>query len=175
VAYNVVSALGWAYVLALTVTHILNLDGKADTFVASHAKTATSVLSRFLSTVTLPKALRFLSPKTLDAYLPAALQPIYRRTETTFARVGPTTAFVQTFALLEVVHAALGWVRSPVVTTAMQVSSRLFLVWGIAEQFPQVRNLPTICDILVKQLFLSFRSAPTPYIRAWFWRGPSLK
>ena len=29
---------------------------------------------------------------------------------------------------------------SPVITTTMQVSSRLFLVWGITQQFPEVRR-----------------------------------
>ncbi|KAF5320930.1 hypothetical protein D9619_001404 [Psilocybe cf. subviscida] len=176
VAYNILSALGWGYILALTVTHILNLDGKSDNFVASHGKTATSVLSRFLSTVTLPKALRFLSPKSIEAYLPAVLQPIYRRTETTFARVGPTTVFVQTFALLEVVHAALGWVRSPVVTTAMQVSSRLFMVWGIAEQFPEVRTNPLYTTMVlawsttevIRYPFYAFNLVDmNPYILLW--------
>ena len=57
---------------------------------------------------------------------------------TTFSRVGLLTKIVQTFAILEVVHVILGWVRSPLATTAMQVSSRLFLVWGIADQFPEV-------------------------------------
>lgn len=31
-------------------------------------------------------------------------------------------------ALLEIAHAALGWVRSPVFTTAIQVSSRIFIL-----------------------------------------------
>ncbi|KHJ80199.1 tyrosine phosphatase-like protein, PTPLA [Oesophagostomum dentatum] len=37
----------------------------------------------------------------------------------------------QTLAILEIVHAAVGLVRSPVGTTAMQVWSRLLLVWPI--------------------------------------------
>ncbi len=53
-------------------------------------------------------------------------------------------AAVQGLAALEVLHAALGWVRSPVVATAMQIASRLFVVllparllraqdeWGVA-------------------------------------------
>ena len=45
---------------------------------------------------------------------------------------------VQSAAILEVVHAALGLVRSPVVTTAIQVASRLLLVW--AYTVPHVAN-----------------------------------
>ena len=37
----------------------------------------------------------------------------------------------QTAACLEVVHAILGIARSPVLVTAMQVSSRLMVVWGV--------------------------------------------
>ncbi|CAI5745882.1 unnamed protein product [Peronospora destructor] len=38
---------------------------------------------------------------------------------------------VQTMAIMEIVHAAMGFVRSPLGSTFMQVSSRLWLVWGI--------------------------------------------
>lgn len=34
------------------------------------------------------------------------------------------------------VYGALGIVRSPVVTTLMQVSSRLLLVWGVVDNYP---------------------------------------
>ena len=44
--------------------------------------------------------------------------------------------FVQSFAILDVLHVVLGWVRAPLPTSATQVFSRLFLVWGITEQFP---------------------------------------
>lgn len=141
VAYNVISTLGWAYVLGLTVTHIFNLDGKSDTIQTPHGTTATLVLSRFMSSLSLPRAFRFLASNTFETHLPVYLQPIYRRATTTYSRVGPLTAFVQSFAILEVVHVLLGWVRSPLPTTAMQVSSRLFLVWGITEQFPDVSFL----------------------------------
>uniref|UniRef100_A0A0N5BK88 Very-long-chain (3R)-3-hydroxyacyl-CoA dehydratase n=1 Tax=Strongyloides papillosus TaxID=174720 RepID=A0A0N5BK88_STREA len=37
----------------------------------------------------------------------------------------------QTAAILEIIHCAIGFVRSPVGTTLMQVYSRVFVVWGI--------------------------------------------
>ncbi|KAF8628515.1 hypothetical protein AX15_003844 [Amanita polypyramis BW_CC] len=61
--------------------------------------------------------------------------PLHRRLIRTYAAVSPVVAYVQTTAVLEVIHVLLGWVRSPLSTTVMQVSSRLFLVWGITEQF----------------------------------------
>jgi very-long-chain (3R)-3-hydroxyacyl-CoA dehydratase len=76
--------------------------------------------------------------------------------------VGHFAKWTQTLALLEIVHAVLGKsyilfpvhqflflgryiadgvvrigiVRAPVLTTAMQVASRILLVWGIVEPFP---------------------------------------
>ena len=44
----------------------------------------------------------------------------------------------QTIALLEVVHAAIGLVRASPVTTAMQVASRLMLVWGVLTPYPEI-------------------------------------
>ena len=57
----------------------------------------------------------------------------------THAAVGPIVAYVQTTAILEVLHVLLRCVRSPLPTTIIQVSSRLLLVWGITEQFSAVR------------------------------------
>ncbi|PNW85014.1 hypothetical protein CHLRE_03g167924v5 [Chlamydomonas reinhardtii] len=42
----------------------------------------------------------------------------------------------QTAALLEVVHSAIGLVRSPVMITAMQVASRIWVLWGIINPEP---------------------------------------
>ena len=44
-----------------------------------------------------------------------------------FASVGPQMACVLSMAVMEVVHPIFGWVRSSVVTTAMQVSSSVCL------------------------------------------------
>lgn len=52
--------------------------------------------------------------------------------------LGPWVVLTQTGALLEVVHAALGWVRSSPVTVGMQVASRIWIVWGIVETRTEV-------------------------------------
>uniref|UniRef100_A0A1D1ZYW9 Very-long-chain (3R)-3-hydroxyacyl-CoA dehydratase n=1 Tax=Auxenochlorella protothecoides TaxID=3075 RepID=A0A1D1ZYW9_AUXPR len=44
---------------------------------------------------------------------------------------------VQTAAIAEVIHAALGVVRSPVLVTSMQVASRLWILWGIVHLVPE--------------------------------------
>ncbi|CAD5119350.1 DgyrCDS7967 [Dimorphilus gyrociliatus] len=45
----------------------------------------------------------------------------------------------QTAAILEVVHAALGLVKSNVFLTFFQVLSRVFVVWGISYSVPETR------------------------------------
>eukprot|EP00199_Chlamydomonas_sp_CCMP681_P005401 CAMPEP_0119108454 /NCGR_PEP_ID=MMETSP1180-20130426/14478_1 /TAXON_ID=3052 ORGANISM="Chlamydomonas cf sp, Strain CCMP681" /NCGR_SAMPLE_ID=MMETSP1180 /ASSEMBLY_ACC=CAM_ASM_000741 /LENGTH=234 /DNA_ID=CAMNT_0007094067 /DNA_START=48 /DNA_END=752 /DNA_ORIENTATION=+ len=42
----------------------------------------------------------------------------------------------QSAAILEVLHAAMGLVRSPVAITAMQVASRLWVLWGLIVPVP---------------------------------------
>ncbi len=69
--------------------------------------------------------------KTVDHYAqggaPADMYP----------KTGELTKWVQTGALLEILHAVLGFVRSPVGTTATQVFSRIMLVWGVMHLFPK--------------------------------------
>ncbi|KAF0555486.1 PTPLA-domain-containing protein [Gigaspora margarita] len=58
---------------------------------------------------------------------------------TIYDRVGWPLLIVQTGAILELVHVIFGFVRSPLLTTAFQVASRLFLVWGVVDIFPEVQ------------------------------------
>ena len=46
----------------------------------------------------------------------------------------------QTLALLEVLHAITGIVRSPVVSTLAQVSTRMFCLWGVSHFFVEARS-----------------------------------
>jgi len=50
----------------------------------------------------------------------------------------PVLKWTQTIALLEVVHAVVGLVRASPVTTAMQVASRILVVWVVLDRFPQI-------------------------------------
>lgn len=45
-------------------------------------------------------------------------------------------SWVQALAVLEVVHVIFGLVKSSVITTAMQVASRLAIIWGVVRLFP---------------------------------------
>ncbi|PYI34649.1 PTPLA-domain-containing protein [Aspergillus indologenus CBS 114.80] len=52
-----------------------------------------------------------------------------------FPHVYPLLRLTQSLALLEILHSAAGLVRAPVATTALQVASRILLVWGILAPF----------------------------------------
>ncbi|CAM9642812.1 unnamed protein product [Pylaiella littoralis] len=80
---------------------------------------------------------------------------------------------VQTAALMEVLHAMLGVVRSPWMTTFMQVSSRIVLLWGFMWAVPstqaQLGSLLCItswaCVEIPRYLFYTFgvlKSSPYP-------------
>ncbi|KAJ7287596.1 PTPLA-domain-containing protein [Mycena rebaudengoi] len=139
-AYNVLSALGWSYILILTLVNLFNADGSSSKI--RTATSAPSTFSRILSTMPFFKSPAPAISLAVESRLPTYLQPLFRRSMTTYTRVGSTVAIVQSFALLEVFHVLLGWVRSPLQTTVMQVSSRLWIVWGIAQQFDVARTSP---------------------------------
>lgn len=54
----------------------------------------------------------------------------------TFVNASKDLVWIQSLAVLEILHAALGLVRSPLMTTVMQVFSRLLLAVGILYYFP---------------------------------------
>ncbi|KAL4792094.1 tyrosine phosphatase-like protein [Aspergillus venezuelensis] len=47
----------------------------------------------------------------------------------------PLLQVTQSLALLEILHSLIRIVRAPVITTAMQVASRIFVVWGVLYPF----------------------------------------
>ncbi len=103
ILYNALCCLGWAYVLALGVPSLI-------TSVSTATSSGTSLV---------------------DALKDAGAN-LYFATPSTAGwsdESSPSLAFVltivQSAAILEVVHAALGLVRSPVFVTMMQVGSRI--------------------------------------------------
>ncbi|XP_063269215.1 very-long-chain (3R)-3-hydroxyacyl-CoA dehydratase 1 isoform X2 [Prinia subflava] len=64
-----------------------------------------------------------------------------------FRSVQKTLKFFQTFALLEVIHCAI--VRTSVLVTGVQVSSRIFMVWFIAHSIKQIQNEESVILFLV--------------------------
>lgn len=149
VAYNVLSALGWSYVLLCTLIHLFALDTIPQTSPPSLLATLSQKLASIPYFTPAPESSRANATKWVEQFLPPDLIPIVRRAATTYSRVGYQTAIVQSFAILEVVHALLGWVRSPIATTVMQVSSRYYLVWGIAHYFKNAQENPIYASMVL--------------------------
>ncbi|XP_021897518.1 very-long-chain (3R)-3-hydroxyacyl-CoA dehydratase PASTICCINO 2-like [Carica papaya] len=57
--------------------------------------------------------------------------------------------FAQTAAVLEILHGLVGLVRSPVMATLPQISSRLYLTWGILWSFPEVRSHMIVSSLVI--------------------------
>lgn len=57
-----------------------------------------------------------------------------------YAEVGQVLVVAQTAMLLEIFHALFGLVPSPVVTVAIQVGSRIFIVWGHLYWVPECQK-----------------------------------
>jgi len=128
VAYNVLSAAGWSLVLYRTFTHL------------STPRTSATLLARLKASGPLV---------WVPSFLPTRLVPLYLRACTTYDAVGETTARVQSVAVLEILHVLFGLVRSPLPTTAVQVASRLFSVWGIAARFPSAQRSPFYASMVL--------------------------
>lgn len=66
-----------------------------------------------------------------------------------YAQVGEYTKWVQTLAIAEIFHILLGLNRSSLVTSVIQVSSRILLVWGVCDKFDQPKMSPGYTSMLI--------------------------
>lgn len=121
-AFNAVSAAAWGYLLYLTVWFVVTPRSAAE----AAASPRVTVLGQ---------GAHGAAPARWAAALGDHLSGAYD-----FHGLGHATKYVQTLAVMEVVHAALGLVRSPVGTVASQVASRLWAVWGVVEMCPSVSD-----------------------------------
>ncbi|KAG0701337.1 PTPLA-domain-containing protein [Suillus ampliporus] len=82
--------------------------------------------------------------KPLASYVPISVVALFTPQPKTTNQFSATLAYFLTSSLaaLEILHVLLGFVRSPLPTTVIQVSSRLILVWGIVERFPYTHSSP---------------------------------
>ncbi|XP_022896005.1 very-long-chain (3R)-3-hydroxyacyl-CoA dehydratase PASTICCINO 2A-like [Olea europaea var. sylvestris] len=60
--------------------------------------------------------------------------------EHVYATVEKPLLWAQSAAVFEILHGLIGLVRSPVSATLPQISSRLYVVWGILWSFPELRT-----------------------------------
>ena len=120
-AYNALSALLWSLILLQLLIFLFAPRGTSPTILSRLGLSPTPTVTLF--GFKLPSAVVSSIDRLRGSY------------ESTWWLVKPT----QTLAVLEVVHAALGWVRSGWFVVGSQVFSRLWTVWGVVERCPEVR------------------------------------
>jgi hypothetical protein len=150
ILYNTVTTFLWAYLLVLVLFHLvlapttklapLNPIPQAATyptassFIRSHLQ---KVFSFSTPPPATPAAKVAAGVKSRLGGVAVALVEKARATYSSRG-IGVYTALVQSAAVLEVVHALFGWTKSSLVTTMMQVTSRLIIVWWIGEGYQAV-------------------------------------
>lgn len=80
---------------------------------------------------------------------PTSLSELLKCTSHAHQSINTSLTLVQSTALLEILHVALGLVRSGFLTTAMQVASRLVIVWAIIPLFPQTAESPIYSSMVM--------------------------
>lgn len=131
VAYNLVSFMLWLRIACGIVLYMVNGESSRQVTFSWVRALTTSV---FTDKVT--------SAAPIFTKYPAAAQVILQRAATMYDYIGPMVTFVQSLAVLEVVHAALGWVKSNVLVTGVQVASRIIVAWLIAEKYEASAHSP---------------------------------
>lgn len=163
ISYNTLSAVGWSYVFVTIIVQLAGLTHLSQ--FASPTPTVKSTVMRFL------RSIPFLKPVLwggdIESSLPPWLLPVFDRAKTSFTAVGWQTAVVQSCAVLEIFHSLLGWVRSPITTTAMQVASRLILVWGIVDRYESVSSLPHPLSIFSDSLQTRYSPFYASMVLSW--------
>ncbi|XP_048403656.1 very-long-chain (3R)-3-hydroxyacyl-CoA dehydratase 1 isoform X2 [Stegostoma tigrinum] len=66
-----------------------------------------------------------------------------------YRSIQKTLKFFQTFALLEIIHCAVGIVRTSVLVTGVQVMSRIFMVWFVIHSIRPIQNEESVVLFLV--------------------------
>lgn len=135
VAFNLLSFFGWSVILT-TLIKFMIVGGPQ-----SYVSLPVEMCERLLRPLRPFRIYTFTSYKT-DKSLPKVLATVLDRGATFHGYAGAIVATVQSLAVLEVVHALLGLVKTPVPTTVIQVASRLWLVWGISERYQQSSLTP---------------------------------
>lgn len=152
VLYNSVLAVGWAYVLYLAVDELLANNYKWDHVYARVA----GPLKIFQTAAVL---------EVLHAILGAGTRPRQRRCHGARAHI----AGRHTRGRAPLGNGP-GIVPSSVPTTAIQVASRVIILWGIAVSFPQVRLRQAAATAAALAPWLTWshraRSAPPPHAAA---------
>jgi very-long-chain (3R)-3-hydroxyacyl-CoA dehydratase len=130
--YNILSCALWIQIFLLTIAYIST----------PHASPSTT--QSFLSPITKFFNLNLNLGQPTPKWGSTVIDQL--RGSYHFMGLGSWVKVTQTLAILDVVHAALGLVKSNVGTAASQVFSRLWAVWAVVEMVPEVSRIPPGSD-----------------------------
>lgn len=137
IVYNLVSFFGWALILSTLFKHL-----------AVGPQTASSPIQFSEKILNALRPLKTTFIPSHASHYPPLVSKLLDRASTLHTYTGALVALVQSGAVLEVLHAAIGFVKSPIPTTAIQVASRLWLVWGISERFSEASTSPFYASMI---------------------------
>lgn len=131
VVYNLFQFVGWMRISIGVVLYLVQGSSARRMVFAS--------LAKFVQQYT-PD--RIASPAVSFAKHHPLVATLLTRMSETHAYIGPLVLVFQSLALLEVVHAALGWVKSNPLVVLIQIGSRLAVLWGVAETYEAAATSP---------------------------------
>ena len=127
----------------------------------------------FVHYLNVSQSLGLTDPKSI---FEAGYPSLYKST-TLFGTFGTDLIFIQTLAILDIFNVAIGVVPSNIVTTIMQVSSRLLVVWGAFHYFPVSHTVWAVSGVvfawclaeIIRYLYYFFNQIllSVPYFLAW--------
>lgn len=87
--------------------------------------------------------------------------------QSVYAAIEKPLILAQSAALLEILHSLTGIVRSPIAATLPQISSRIYVTWGILYSFPEIRTSFFVASLaiswsiteLIRYSFFGFKEA----------------
>ncbi|WWC93110.1 uncharacterized protein L201_008076 [Kwoniella dendrophila CBS 6074] len=129
-AYNGISALLWGHLLYITLLFLFTPRTTTETL-----KNASASTSSIFDSIT-----NIFNSKPNNVKQPIEQLINHLSGSYNFKNLGYKTKFIQSLAILEIFHTALGLVKSPLGTVASQVASRLWTVWGVVEAVPEVSH-----------------------------------
>ena len=131
VAYNLVSFAGWLRILLALVIFIV--QGK-------HSfRPLPAAIDNLLQYVR-PVVAAVAPPAFSD--VPEPFGTILRRATMIHGQIGSLVLVFQSLAVLEILHAVVGWVPANPFVVAVQVFSRVSVLWYVAEAYPAAAKSP---------------------------------
>ncbi|WFD02785.1 very-long-chain (3R)-3-hydroxyacyl-CoA dehydratase [Malassezia obtusa] len=129
--YNLVEFVGWLRILVGVILYMLHGS--------SARRMVYDSVAEFVHKYT-PVVIA--SPTVSFAQHHPIVATLLQRMSEVHGYIGPLVVIFQSLALLEVVHAALGWVKANPLVVAVQVASRVLVLYCVSERYQASATSP---------------------------------